>query len=376
MTNVALDWQASRRAEVLRLISDPLTLERIGQLTGITGERVRQILKEEGVTPEPMEDRYYRMLETQHGDIERLFLELRSDEEVAEKLGVPVKPVRRLVDTYIPDPGVLRRRPRSYANIYSDSELIACIQECARSLPSPMSANQYGDWARDRFLLDGRPWPGHQVVMLRFRWWRAALAKANLPSNPHAGPEPVFSLDDASAAVIECWKSLGHAPTVREYDKWPSGDANLPSSSIVRRLGGSWDDQLLAAWPVVHGRALPGVGSTAIQAVPISSESQLPPLTRSYETANDHQTVKEEQPFQRDPKQLERALRQHMNMQNELADAVIHHGLTPLSPASGTAEFDVAWRRPTGELCIAEVKSATPENLSSQLRLGLGQLLY
>jgi hypothetical protein len=59
--------------------------------------------------------------------------------------------------------------------------------------------------------------------------------------------------------------------------------------------------------------------------------------------------------------------------QNALAKFVEDRGLTPLSPTSATANYDLAWK--DGDLYVAEIKSLTAQNETSQLRLGLGQVL-
>jgi len=47
-------------------------------------------------------------------------------------------------------------------------------------------------------MLDAdRAWPGPQGMMLRFGSWRNTLARAGLPANPTAGPDPRFELSDA-----------------------------------------------------------------------------------------------------------------------------------------------------------------------------------
>jgi hypothetical protein len=77
--------------------------------------------------------------------------------------------------------------------------------------------------------------------------------------------------------------------------------------------------------------------------------------------------------FVRDPSAMEQALEGHASTQNELADFVRRLGYAPLSPR-GRLQFDLAWE--VGEsIHVAEVKSLTGARESSQIRIGLGQVL-
>lgn len=78
--------------------------------------------------------------------------------------------------------------------------------------------------------------------------------------------------------------------------------------------------------------------------------------------------------FEIDPDLVDRGTSAHMDVQDQLADAVRSAGLTPQSPASHDPQFDVAWQI-NGSVFVAEVKSVTKENEDRQLRLGLGQVL-
>lgn len=76
----------------------------------------------------------------------------------------------------------------------------------------------------------------------------------------------------------------------------------------------------------------------------------------------------------RDAEQMARANRTHASLQNRLAHLLRTSGIIPLSPHSTGPNFDIAWQM--GQIVyVAEVKSLTPDNEESQLRLGLGQVL-
>jgi len=71
---------------------------------------------------------------------------------------------------------------------------------------------------------------------------------------------------------------------------------------------------------------------------------------------------------------VDRGVRGHQNTQNDLARFLAESGLQPLSPGPGDPGFDVGWWS-ANTFCVAEVKSLTAANETSQLRFGVGQVL-
>jgi len=78
--------------------------------------------------------------------------------------------------------------------------------------------------------------------------------------------------------------------------------------------------------------------------------------------------------FEVDPDLIDRGTTAHMDIQDELAEALGVHGLEALSPKPGDPQFDIAWMQDEVAY-VAEVKSLTDANEERQLRLGLGQVL-
>lgn len=75
-----------------------------------------------------------------------------------------------------------------------------------------------------------------------------------------------------------------------------------------------------------------------------------------------------------DPDVSGRGLRAHRELENWLARTAASAGLHPEDPSLTDPPFDLAWRD-GDELTVVEVKSITSGNETSQLRLGLGQIL-
>lgn len=368
--------ESGRRGRIIDLYNAGSTYDEIGREFNVTRERVRQLLNQYGVELRPRADRRYESaFPARAEEVEALFLHLRDDDAVADATGLEASIVRRFANECIPDPDVLRRRPKRRSARYSDDELVACLRTAATELENPLAHARYAEWSRGRSLDGERPWPGPQGMMLRFGSWRNTLARAGLPANPSAGPDPRFELSDAVDAMARAWTETGKPPTVESYDNWRAGREQFPASATARKFVEGWDELQLAAWPVVHGRQLPGVGSEERGAANDGEPLQAATGGGPYRRASEAQAIAPSDPFERDPQVLERSLGAHSALQNALADAAKRGGYEPLSPLSLDPEFDLAWRLHDGTFVLAEVKSATASNLEGQLRLGLGQVL-
>ena len=95
----------------------------------------------------------------------------------------------------------------------------------------------------------------------------------------------------------------------------------------------------------------------------------------TYRRADEAPATKPRVPFTVDPNEVDRSLGAHAATQNALADWVIAHSWTPLSPGGSGADFDLSWDDGI-VLNVVEVKSITAANEARQLRLGLGQVLH
>ncbi|HEX4805066.1 MAG TPA: hypothetical protein VFU94_04125 [Conexibacter sp.] len=138
------------------------------------------------------------------------------------------------------------------------------------------------------------------------------------------------------------------------------------------RIGQGYLFKLPAALVAHFPPLAAAVGESELRDSPAADPAR-EPAGRGYRRADTTATVAERDPFPVDPAVVERSLRSHALLQNELADMVSAAGYEPRSP-DGTAFFDLAWHE-EDVLWVAEVKSLTAANEERQLRLGLGQLL-
>lgn len=242
------DW---RRAVLLELYERGLTRREIAEQMGICPDWVRQLLRRYEVPAVPVrERRYRRAVAGRESQIIAAFLQLRSCRAVARRLGLREDDVQRLVDGAVPEAGVLSRARRTLEQTYTEAELLDALRQAALSAPSPLSIASYRCWASGAGHEIRRP--GSEVFKLRFGGWRRALARAGLPTNLRSGPQAGYRYEDVVAAIAAAWRELGGYPSVTRYDAWRAGRAQLPVAATARRFAKSWDDLLVAAYPLVY----------------------------------------------------------------------------------------------------------------------------
>lgn len=98
-------------------------------------------------------------------------------------------------------------------------------------------------------------------------------------------------------------------------------------------------------------------------------------IGQEYSPGRKYDPIVEQVDVLRDPHKLARAIQSHSDVQNAVAIFLRTVGLEPRSPRPDEPNFDLAWSQ--GNIVfVVEVKSLTKSNEESQLRLGLGQVLW
>lgn len=252
------DSRTEDRAAVLRdLHAQGLTLQEIGERLepAVTREAVRQMLGRLGLSVGGRPERRAEwLLRTRGQEIQDEFLRCCDDRATAKALGLAQAEVKNVVDRLIPDVAVLRKGHRIRQQIYSDADLIDCLQAATEVLTQPLSHNAYDRWAKKSFMDDGRPRPRCRTIMKRWELWSIALVNAGLEARPKGerGFEGELSREVVVAAVAECWRELGEPPDVKAYDAWSKGNDARPSESSVRGFVYGWDDAQISAWQIIH----------------------------------------------------------------------------------------------------------------------------
>jgi hypothetical protein len=96
-------------------------------------------------------------------------------------------------------------------------------------------------------------------------------------------------------------------------------------------------------------------------------------FARPYEAADEEPDLAQAERTGPDPDVAGRGLAAHNRTQNLLAQAVEAAGYSPRRPGEEEPNFDLAWEAGE-EICVAEVKSLTPQSEERQLRMALGQV--
>ncbi|MCM3778813.1 hypothetical protein [Microbacterium hydrocarbonoxydans] len=381
---MSADVGAEDNEEWLRqYLHDYITLEEAGAVAGgISREAIRLRLKKLGMTPrtsaETLRLRELREISAHATTIRETFYATRSESQVSAATGLSASAIRRFLDREIPDWTIVASVARDVRKRYSETEMLDSLRDASQGRTVPLTVTAYRGFVQSEpALADGRPRPGVQGMMLRFGSWNAAVRAAGLPANPHSGPAREFDALGAVAAVADCWRELGSPPSVRAYDVWQAGRPGSPSSATIRKLLSSWPSVQIRAWQIVHGVLLDqddqDIAIPKSETGPILESSVFLP---EYKRANQGAVVSLPESYEvGEYNALERAVRSHARIQNRAASVGAEIGLNVHSPGAEGPAFDLAFSSQDGTLFVIEVKSATPENLELQARLGLGQVL-
>lgn len=248
---------AERAAAMFAVYSTGATLQEVGERYGVSRERVRQILNAHDYPVRSVKETAALQRAGEHAmgaQIVNLHSQLGDPREVANRLGVTnatVQEVLRAEELANPMPASTRRRKLgSTQKRYTDQELLECIETASKRLGGVLTTNAYTEFIRGRSLSDGRPWPSHQCMHLRFGSWRAALHRAGLRANPASAiaGQRLFEAGHCIDAIRHVAREVGHSPTAAEYDlRARASDGGLPSLPTVRHRLGGWLNALRAA---------------------------------------------------------------------------------------------------------------------------------
>ncbi|GAA1306167.1 homing endonuclease associated repeat-containing protein [Brachybacterium tyrofermentans] len=244
----------ARAARCAQLYAFGATLQEVGDLFGVTRERIRQILGRStpwsstdlNVAAKALREARRREQEAAvqawslthpAAPIAASVVELGlSEDQVREKLGrlrsrhestfaTSRTPTRRTQEQIIED---LR-------TFYAETGKLTC--------------QAFSDWAREQDV------PGHQTAAIRFGTWNEALRAAGVAEATGA-PRSAFTDDDLWAAVISAVRAPDGGTTYRAVSEWLAARPAAPSGVLIRhRLRGP------------HARSWVEIITTALEAV-------------------------------------------------------------------------------------------------------------
>lgn len=222
------------------------TLQEIGDMYGVTRERVRQVLSKQDVSRRKPRDQarwiHDASVEANRGIILRSFQETRNVKETIAILSgdVPARVVREVLTSVAHTQILTRKNP---TKDFSDDQIVAAIIK-AEGLGFT-SVVSYGKW-RQGEAKKGRRVPSVATITVRYGSWSLArrYAGAQVITERVSSSCRVFtdtqireSLDRFVSAVV----SVGSTPTTRRYDEWSRKVGGVPLLSTVRaRTGKSW----------------------------------------------------------------------------------------------------------------------------------------
>lgn len=238
-----------------RLYAFGATLQEIGDLFGVTRERIRQILAKD--TP---------WSSTDLGNAARALAQARRAEhttavaqwsrahpaapigDACPVLGLSEEQVRKLLG---------RRRSRHEpacdgpreSTRRTEEEIIADLR-AFHAETGKCTSQAFSDWAREHDV------PGSQTAAIRFGTWNEALAAAGLGLEKGA-PRSSFRDEDLWAAVLAAVQAEDGGTTFRAVSDWLAGRPAAPSGALLRhRLcgheGGSWSETVTTALAVLN----------------------------------------------------------------------------------------------------------------------------
>lgn len=241
------------------------TLEEVGRAFGLTRERVRQILRENGfrtrsaaetaalrqkthvVREQLAPGKSAAIIESVKNGLtvdeicsseglerEAVWREVR-EAEAREEL--KTSDVRDLVGSHI-------------GQKYTTEELLEMLRIANAAADGILSVEQFSRFGKLRKLEDGRPWPTHQTFLLRFGSWRRALLAAGLPANASSAVTGRISYTraDCLEALRTVAGRLGRVPSANQYEVVArESRGELPSLATVRNRLGGWANGLREA---------------------------------------------------------------------------------------------------------------------------------
>ena len=246
------DQRASRSA---RLYTFCATLQEIGDLFGVTRERIRQILSKD--TPWSSTDL--------HAAAKTLAAARRAEHtaavarwshahpaaplhEAAQELGLAEEQVRRLLGRRRTHHEPAFDGPRESTR-RTEEEIIADLR-AFHAATGATTCQAFTAWAREQGV------PGHQTAAIRFGTWNEALSAAGIGEETGA-PRSAFRDEDLWAAVLAAVQAETGGTTFRAVEEWLAAHPAAPSGALIRQRlcgheGGSWSETVTTALAVLR----------------------------------------------------------------------------------------------------------------------------
>ncbi|WP_164519736.1 sigma factor-like helix-turn-helix DNA-binding protein [Nocardioides ferulae] len=237
-----------RNRHIVTLACDgSLTYQEIGDLFGMTRERVRQIIKKAGI------DKTTRRAARAEAEVEALAFDgdlirewvrhnpARTIEEASEALGLSAQRIRQALGS---DAGRLFVRPfhQGLARRYSDADIIEVLSAAAALASGPLTKTAYDEYVA------AHGGPSGIRVLQRFGSWKAACEAAGVTcGQARRSYTRRWTAGTMVDNLIAYFDSPGATGAFADYDQWSRGHADRPSGQTIRNHFGSWQAAKTAA---------------------------------------------------------------------------------------------------------------------------------
>jgi transposase len=238
---------AQRTARIIEMYQSKMSMAEVGEKFGISRERVRQVLKENGVESRSIGSYHtikYNDWAVTNGDaVNAKFDELRSINRVVEAMPEFSESwIRKFLS------------PRKNETIHSakfhrfwTNERIVGVLRKAASHDHRLTVKMYNDWRESGVTYDGRTPPTYTLIIWRFGSWRKGIETAGLLSTRTT--KRVYRRSWSSEDVLNSVRSYvkqsldnESRPTFAGYEAWAKASrGEHPSGSYLRwSTGKGW----------------------------------------------------------------------------------------------------------------------------------------
>ena len=229
---------------VVALRQQGLTLKEIGQILGVSRERVRQILKAKGgPSGEEVSRAKQERLDLRSLDIQQQ-VQMLMDQGIfqmsiiEEKLNLPRNQIRALIG---PDLSAKIVRTSHQKKIWTDDRIMQSSLEVSDG-DSMLSTKQYAD-ALKSGKING---PTLAIIFHRFGSWKNACDLAGVKCRDVKGRPKATSKVRAIADVNDFLTQVIGSVTASKYEKWAASNKKV-SLGTLRNLFGSWANAVITA---------------------------------------------------------------------------------------------------------------------------------
>ena len=237
----------TRNEEVATRYMAGATMAEIGKDIGVTRERVRQILDQQGVKRRSRSSAHQNTVskivaankDVINGSFNK---EMNIKAVVSQYKGViPAHIIRDVLSPRKNEQNLPQNR--GAVRMFQDEQIIAAIQEA--EIAGATSTQSYSKWRKTESL-SGRKLPSVATITVRYGTWSTARKKAgaSIVRSRNSNSCRIFSDVDIESAVrrfVSAAGTKGVNPSARAYDEWARRVGNAPLLSTVRaRTGRKW----------------------------------------------------------------------------------------------------------------------------------------